>query len=250
MKLIPKNWDRFQHYKDRCPPWIKLHRDLLNDRHFISLPTASKALAPLLWLLASECKDGTFDATTEELVFRLRMDRKEIEQGLSALIDNGFFLDASTMLAPSLRVATPETETERETETGKRVSKSAKKDPTLGFDLFWIAYPNKKGKGQALKAWSKISPDKKLLQSMLSALDAQKQSDSWVKDEGRFIPHPATWLNGMRWEDEVGGASAAPASRAAQIQEAERKEAERRAVVVPTGPTMLEVMKSRQGVAA
>ena len=117
MKLMPKNWVKFQHYRDRCPPWIKLHRDLLNDRHFISLPTASKALAPMLWLLASECKDGTFDASTEELAFRLRMDNKEIEVGLKALIDNGFFVDASTMLAPVYQSAIPERETERETET-------------------------------------------------------------------------------------------------------------------------------------
>ena len=62
MLLIPKNWAVFQHYKDRCPPWIKLHRDLLNDRTFMCLPLASKAIAPLMWLLASESKDGTFVA--------------------------------------------------------------------------------------------------------------------------------------------------------------------------------------------
>lgn len=114
MRLIPKNWKAFQHYNDRCPPWIKLHRDLLNDRAFMSLPVASKALAPLMWLLASESKDGAFDASTEELAFRLRLSVDEIEAGLKPLINSGFFLDASTMLAPCLQVATPETETERE----------------------------------------------------------------------------------------------------------------------------------------
>ena len=44
--MKPKNWSHFQHYKDRCPPWIKLHKELLNDRAFMTLPTASKALAP------------------------------------------------------------------------------------------------------------------------------------------------------------------------------------------------------------
>ena len=116
MKLVPKNWGLFQHYKDRCPPWIKLHRDLLNDRKFICLPTASKALAPLLWLLASESKDGVFDASVPELEFRLRMTTEEIEVGLTGLICNGFFLDASTMLAPCLRPAIPETEAEAEAE--------------------------------------------------------------------------------------------------------------------------------------
>jgi len=116
MKLIPKNWAKFQHYKDRCPPWIKLHRDLLNNRDFICLPTASKALAPLMWLLASESKDGIFDASIEELEFRLRMPSSEIKIGIKSLIEKGFFIDADTMLAPCLQGAIPETETETKTE--------------------------------------------------------------------------------------------------------------------------------------
>ena len=120
MILKPKNWDKFQHYKDRCPPWIKLHRDILNDRVFANLPIASKALAPLLWLLASESKDGSFDAAIEELAFRLHIASKDIESGLKPLIDKGFFLDASTMLAPCLQVAIPETEREGERETEKK----------------------------------------------------------------------------------------------------------------------------------
>jgi len=119
MNLVPKNWNKFQHYSHRNPPWIKLHRDLLNDRIFASLPIASKALAPLLWLLASESKDGSFNAASEELAFRLHIASKDIEAGLKPLIDKGFFVDASTMLAPCLQVAIPERETERETEKKK-----------------------------------------------------------------------------------------------------------------------------------
>ncbi len=120
MILVPKKWADFQHYKDRCPPWIKLHSDLLNDRVFMRLPLASKALAPLLWLLASESKDGRFDASLDELEFRLRLSRSDIETGLKSLIDNGFFLDASTMLAPCLQTAIPETEGEAEKEESKQ----------------------------------------------------------------------------------------------------------------------------------
>ena len=116
MRLIPKNWLKFQHYKDRCPPWIKLHRDILNDRVFASLPIASKALAPLLWLLASESKDGSFDAASEELAFRLHIASKDIDAGLKPLIEKGFFVDASTMLAPCLQPAIPERERETERE--------------------------------------------------------------------------------------------------------------------------------------
>jgi len=114
MKLIPKNWTKFQHYKDRNPPWIKLHRDLLIDKTFMRLPTASKALAPLLWLLASESIDGIFDADFDQLEFRLRFTEKELTSGLKPLIEHGFFIDASTMLSASLQDAIPETETETE----------------------------------------------------------------------------------------------------------------------------------------
>lgn len=89
----------------------------------MSLPMASKAIAPLLWLLASESDDGGFDAAIEELAFRLRLASKDVETGLKPLIDKGFFVDASTMLAPSYQLARPETE--RETEKEKETEKKA-----------------------------------------------------------------------------------------------------------------------------
>lgn len=114
MQLVPKKWAEFQHYKDRSPPWIKLHRELLNNRDFMCLPLASKALAPLLWLLASESKTGAFEADLDELEFRLRISKKDIAEGLKPLIDKGFFIDASGMLADCLRDAIPEREKETE----------------------------------------------------------------------------------------------------------------------------------------
>ena len=117
MLLKPKNWAVFQHYKDRCPPWIKLHRDLLNDRVFMCLPLASKALAPLLWLLASESKDGTFDGSLDELVFRLHITPKDYQDGVKPLIDKGFFVVASGVLAECYQDAIPEREGEKERET-------------------------------------------------------------------------------------------------------------------------------------
>ena len=116
MLLQPKNWAVFQHYKDRCPPWIKLHRDLLNDRSYMRLPIASKAIAPMLWLLASESKDGVFDGSLDELVFRLHITKKEYQDGIKPLIDNDFFNVVSGVLAERKQDAIPETEGERETE--------------------------------------------------------------------------------------------------------------------------------------
>jgi hypothetical protein len=120
MHLQPKNWSVFQHYKDRCPPWIKLHRDLLNDRSFMRLPIASKALAPMLWLLASESKDGVFDGSLDELVFRLHISELEYKQGVKPLIDNNFFTVVSGVLAECKQTAIPETEGETETKKERK----------------------------------------------------------------------------------------------------------------------------------
>lgn len=74
---------------------------------------------------------------------------------------------------------------------------------TDGFILFWNAYPNKKVKATAFKAWQKISKEPNILDTVLQAIEKHKNSEDWKKENGRFIPHPATWLNGRRWEDEI-----------------------------------------------
>lgn len=113
MILTPKNWKDFQHYKDRAPAWIKLHRGLLDNFEFFCLPVASRALAPCLWLLASEYEDGKISATLDELAFRLRMTRGELADALSPLVEKGFF-DASEPLAECKRDASLEKEREEE----------------------------------------------------------------------------------------------------------------------------------------
>ena len=70
------------------------------------------------------------------------------------------------------------------------------------FDTFWRSYPKKQSKGQAEKAFRKINPDEQLLATMIATIERAKTSEDWCKEGGRFIPHPATWLNNRRWEDE------------------------------------------------
>ena len=83
------------------------------------LPIASKAIAPMLWLLASESKDGVFDGSLDELVFRLHITKKEYQDCIKPLIDNDFFNVVSGVLAERKQSAIPETEGEREGETEK-----------------------------------------------------------------------------------------------------------------------------------
>lgn len=73
----------------------------------------------------------------------------------------------------------------------------------VGLERFWNAYPKKVAKVAAEKAFNKINPDEELLGKILAGLENFKKSDGWAKDGGRFIPHPVTWLNNRRWEDEV-----------------------------------------------
>ncbi|MNY19942.1 hypothetical protein D3C86_1533990 [compost metagenome] len=55
----------------------------------------------------------------------------------------------------------------------------------------------------AEKAWRKLNPDFQLQQVLLQALTKHRRQDAWLRDNGRFIPLPATWLNARQWEDEL-----------------------------------------------
>lgn len=83
-------------------------------------------------------------------------------------------------------------------------AKPAKPDALEGFAEFWMRYPKKKSKVDAEKAWAKLKPSPELRGQMLAALDKHVRSVEWRKDAGHYIPHPATWLNKRRWEDQVG----------------------------------------------
>jgi hypothetical protein len=184
MLLKPKNWSVFQHYKDRCPPWIKLHRDLLNDRSFMRLPIASKALAPMLWLLASESKDGVFDGSLDELVFRLHISEKDYQQGIKPLIDNGFFVVASGLLAECYQDAIPETERETETETKKDKNKRGSR---LALDFCFT------------KEWEDFCQQTRPELSPVKTFDQFK--DYWIAQAGQKgvkLDWFATWRNWVR----------------------------------------------------
>ena len=71
------------------------------------------------------------------------------------------------------------------------------------FDIFWKAYPRKKGKGDARKKFAKALT-KTSFENIMAALGKVKASAQWQKDDGQFVPYPATWLNQERWDDEVG----------------------------------------------
>ena len=82
-------------------------------------------------------------------------------------------------------------------------SNNNKKDITDRFERFWKEYPRHVAKQDAFKKFEKLNPDDQLLEVMIKAVEQQKKSEQWTKDGGQFIPHPATWINQKRWEDEA-----------------------------------------------
>ena len=88
----------------------------------------------------------------------------------------------------------------------KRIDKNREEKNRLVtlFDSFWNHYPKKKNKGQAEKAWKKIKPkpNAHFLLQLKSNIEQAINSEDWLKDGGKYIPYPATWLNAKGWEDE------------------------------------------------
>jgi hypothetical protein len=102
-----------------------------------------------------------------------------------------------------------------------------KKKPLIGFDAFWNAYPRRIGKQNAVKAWQKIGPSPDLQAVILEALKGHKATEQWQRDGGQFIPHPASWLNGHRWEDELDPQPETPPAADPHLQQAAEEVARR-----------------------
>lgn len=215
-----KKWADFQHYKNRCPPWIKLQKSILDDFEFACLPLASKALAPLLWLLASESMDGSVRIDPDWLAFRLRFTVADIETGLTPLIDKGFLVLASGVLAPCLQDACLEGEAEAEGEKeippavpavvpADPIKKpKAKRPPTLTDWLASLDGADAIPENDPVYAYAERTgiPDEFLALSWASFKDAYTASGKRQKD------FPATYRNAVKgnwyklwWFDTANG---------------------------------------------
>jgi len=123
--LSIKNFEKYQHYKHRLPPWVKLHVQLLDDPDFLKLPDASKWHYIGLILLASRHENA------------VPLDQEYIEKrlGLTMKLDLSARFLKRHVLAPNASMVCrtsghgftnhADSETETETETEKRESAHA-----------------------------------------------------------------------------------------------------------------------------
>ena len=81
-------------------------------------------------------------------------------------------------------------------------TKAKKAATPNGFAEFYNLYPKKKHKGDAEKAWKSLNPSSELLVKILNGVRRARGAPDWLKQNGQFIPYPATWLRARGWEDE------------------------------------------------
>lgn len=148
-----KNWGSFQSYKDRNPPWIRLHKRLIDDINFQKMSVEARALLPMIWLLISEDEEpssGMLRIGYEEITFRLRIHHGSVKVVLDEIVKAGFLervgaeeefpttekTQAETIcygtVTETLRNCHSETETystETETETETKIIGAKKKKP-------------------------------------------------------------------------------------------------------------------------
>lgn len=96
-----------------------------------------------------------------------------------------------------------EEDKDKDKEEDKDKEKENTPKPPDAFDEFWAAYPKKKSKGAARKAWDKLKPSPEMRATILRSIERAKQSSDWLEADGKYIPYPATWLNAEGWEDGV-----------------------------------------------
>ena len=121
MKLRVKNWRTFQHYKDRNPPWIKLHFALLSSADWVTLDDASRVLAIACMLVASK-NEGEIDGSARGCEYLKRVAYLNSTPNFKPLIECGF-LECASECEQMLADARPETETETYKPEQKRASK-------------------------------------------------------------------------------------------------------------------------------
>lgn len=142
-----KNFERFQHYKDRKPPWVKLYRDIWSDRQFFRLAPGSKLLLFGMFTLAS-LTGNRIPEDAEWIASQLCLPLKAID--VEPLVDAGFLVvvqDASEALAGCEQVAPrspllssvsdldPDPDPDQEGETEGEPSRPAAEDALRPEDL-------------------------------------------------------------------------------------------------------------------
>jgi hypothetical protein len=215
-------------------PWLRLWTDMPNDPKWRTIARISKqeisrviSIYVHMMICASNATERgrTEGWCDEDIATALDIDESDVlavREAMQGRVLDGDYLtgwekrqpikedgsaerskawrEAQKELKQTLPNATERKQTLDKIREDKNIKTKPKRDATA-FARFWDAYPKKVGKGKAEKAFVKV--DVALLDVILKAVAQHSKSEQWLKDNGQFIPHPATWLNERRWEDEM-----------------------------------------------
>lgn len=132
---------------------------------------------------------------------RKRVARSADDDG-SGTTSDGLPTETDGHLEPQYPTEPDQTKTTAKNKSGDNTTTPAAAADDR-FARFWAAYPKKVGKKNTLAVWKRLKVDDDLFDIIMKALNAQKQSSQWQRDDGKYIPNPQSWLNGQRWEDEI-----------------------------------------------
>lgn len=94
--LRVRNWERFQHYHDRRPIWIKVYVELVNPTSdYMKLSLNARGLLPCVWLLAAEWNNA-IPNDSEFIANRLRTDPEACREALAELLKSRWILETKT----------------------------------------------------------------------------------------------------------------------------------------------------------
>lgn len=185
-----------------------LPADVATTARLIGLRDHLAEVEAVLREFFEESQDGWFNARAEEEIQAFRAKQEQASRAGRASAErrsNGRSTPAERPLnARSTDVERPlngRATNQNQNQNQEPIPPKPPKGAGL-FEEFWAAFPRKVGKDAALRAFEKRKPDRALLDRMLAAIAAQRASPDWQKDGGQFIPHPTTWLNQGRWDDQ------------------------------------------------
>lgn len=172
-------WPHSGKIAEKCgldPKTVQRHITALHERGLVTKVHRRKRSNGTLagWLYRLECNEGTPMSPLPEEEDVEEVSKRERVQGV---------LEGTSMYSQEPTLSNPQLE------------------PTCDWDKWWELYPRKTNKQQAVKAWKRLSVKER--KEAADGLHKHILYWSESKTEQRYIPHPATWLNSKRWEDQL-----------------------------------------------
>jgi hypothetical protein len=207
-------------------PWFRLYSEFAHDPKIQMMPEAMQRR--YIMLMCMRCSETLETLHETEIAFQMRLSDDELQSTKELFIAKGFIDDDWNLTNWEKRQYVSDSSTVRVRKHRDKQKEEKKQDETLQkrssngteqnrteqkqskaivddslFDKFYVVYPKKVARAAALKAFKSCKPNESLVETMIAALKLQTDSPDWQKEGGKYIPNPATWLNGERWKDQL-----------------------------------------------